>query len=69
MNDVANDVALARRLVIGRGVLASFLLPAYWLRAAAAAAAEQSRAKPRIPAVRPAPDRAVPRPLVVLDPG
>ena len=60
---------LTRRLLIGPGVLASFLLPSWWGgRLARAAAGEPPRAAARGPSAR-LPNHPVPQRLVVLDPG
>lgn len=55
-------MVLARRLLIGPGMLASFLLPGWWLHTARSASFGP-------PPGRPAPPHQPPRPLVVLDPG
>jgi N-acetylmuramoyl-L-alanine amidase len=61
---------LVRRLLIGHGALASFLLPAWWRAGAAPAAA---RGTTRVPPTRApsgsAAKGAAPRRLIVLDPG
>lgn len=64
-----NEIALARRVVIGPGVLASFLLPAAWARLARSASLDPQRRDVRSPVSRAVPSRPPARPLVVLDPG
>jgi N-acetylmuramoyl-L-alanine amidase len=67
---VPADMILMRRLLLGRGALASFLLPAWWLtQIAAAAALDPARAGRPGPPPPQAPKRAAPKRLVVLDAG
>lgn len=61
-----DDATLGRRLLLGHGVAASFLAPAWWSRAVVRSVGHL----PVVPSVqRPPPGRSPVRPLVVLDPG